>query len=255
MQSILSKRYTPYLAKQASEHHEKQGQKKGQDPREANMDLWNNQQGQQIYNEICKEYPNFRKLSEPQQKDIIAQKVIQRMRTGKLITGVDDKRKYESPNNNLPFTPTRGIGGIQNNGISSGFAAPIEDTGHIFTPYEIGKMSSGDFAQNEAKIMQQIKDGLIQNPQPQIDYSNYKNPLSKHKEIFTREDIEKMSTKEYTKYEKVINAQMNDIGIPYKNELPKNATSHTQRKESSQHSNSGDGKWVTINGNHVLIDK
>ena len=95
MQSILAQRYTPILGKKASEYHEQQGNRNNQDPRESNMDLWNNQQGQQIYNEICREYPNFKKLSEQKQKDIIAQKVVQRMKEGKLITNPKDIRKFE----------------------------------------------------------------------------------------------------------------------------------------------------------------
>lgn len=46
-------------------------------------------------------------------------------------------------------------------------------------------------------------------------------------------------------------AQMNSIGIPYKNDLPSNIK--TREKEKSYATSSSDGKWVTINGNHVLI--
>lgn len=74
-----------------------------------------------------------------------------------------------------------------------------------------------------------------------------------------------MSTEDYSKNEKEIIAQMNSIGIPYKNDLPKGTQIHSDRKEksssgsqsksNSSSANSGDGKWVTINGNHVLLDK
>ena len=60
-----------------------------------------------------------------------------------------------------------------------------------------------------------------------------------------------MSTDEYSKNEKEIMAQMNSIGIPYKNDLPSNFKTH--KKEKSYTTSSSDGKWVTINGNHVLI--
>lgn len=76
MQSLLNQKYSSTGTKALSYLHEKKGLWRGQDPREANMDMWNNQQGQQIYNEILREYPNFNKLSVQQQNDIIAQKVV-----------------------------------------------------------------------------------------------------------------------------------------------------------------------------------
>lgn len=94
MQSIMAIRHGILPTKAVSFGHELVGTIKGQDPREYNMDLWNNQQGQQIYNEIRREYPNFDKLSQQQQKDIIAGKVVQRMRECKLITGLDNPRKF-----------------------------------------------------------------------------------------------------------------------------------------------------------------
>ncbi len=46
--------------------------------------------------------------------------------------------------------------------------------------------------------------------------------------------------------------QANSVGIPSKNQLPKGKKSGYSEKQSSS-SDSSDGKWVTINGNHVLI--
>ena len=122
----------------------------------------------------------------------------------------------------------------------------------IFTPQEIGNMSRDEFERNFPIIEQQLKDGLIrpQSEQPK-DYSNYKNPETGTEKIYTREDISKMSTDEYYKNEREIYAQMNSIGIPYKNDLPSNVK--TYKKEKSYPTSSSDGKWVTINGNHVLI--
>ena len=60
-----------------------------------------------------------------------------------------------------------------------------------------------------------------------------------------------MSTDEYAKHEPAILKQMKEKGIPTQRELEegKRKTSGT----GSNNSNS-DGHWVTINGNHVLID-
>lgn len=56
-----------------------------------------------------------------------------------------------------------------------------------------------------------------------------------------------MSTEEFTKHEKAIRTQMNKIGIPSKRELPQNTKTYSSDPKN--------GKWVTINGNHVFIDK
>lgn len=47
-----------------------------------------------------------------------------------------------------------------------------------------------------------------------LDLSNYINPVSKTKEIFTREDIAKMTQKEFEQNEDKIMMQMNSIGVP-----------------------------------------
>ncbi len=193
MQSILAKRFTPYVSREVSKHHEEKGNRNGQDPREANMDMWNNQQGQQIYNEIRREYPNFDKLSEQQQKDIIAGKVVKRMREGKLITGLEDLRKFQEQTPQLPFTPTRGVGGVDNNGRPLGFAADI-DTGQL--AQQLGLQSFN------MEIPEQL-----QSQQKQSGLFGYTNPLTGSNHIYTREEIGAMSSDEFAKHEKEIDAQ------------------------------------------------
>ena len=190
MQSILAKRFTPYVSREVSKHHEEKGNRNGQDPREANMDMWNNQQGQQIYNEIRREYPNFDKLSEQQQKDIIAGKVVQRMREGKLITDLDDSRKYQKQKTS--FTPMPWVGGIQNNGKPLGFAADI-DINRL--AQQLGLQSFN------MEIPQQHR------PQQQSGLFGYTNPLTGSNHIYTREEVGKMNSSEFTKHEKEIDAQ------------------------------------------------
>ena len=149
MQSILAYRYTKSLGEKISNLHEWQGHWQGQNPKEANMDMWNNHQGQEIYDEICKEYPNFKNLSEEHRKDIIARKVVQRMKSGKLITTPNDKRKY------------------------TGFATDIPD-GKIFTAEEIGKLSTDEFSKYENYIDNQLETtyGVPRNYQAQQDVVN-----------------------------------------------------------------------------------
>lgn len=52
-----------------------------------------------------------------------------------------------------------------------------------------------------------------------LNLANYINPISNKKEIFTREDISKMSTKKFEQNEQKIMMQMNSIGIPTDNDL------------------------------------
>ena len=51
------------------------------------------------------------------------------------------------------------------------------------------------------------------------DLTGWQNPLSGDNRIYTAEDIGDMSHKEFGKLEKVIDAQMNSIGIPRKKDL------------------------------------
>ena len=52
-----------------------------------------------------------------------------------------------------------------------------------------------------------------------------------------------MSADEFIKNEAEIMGQLQSIGLPDKKDLPQNST------------DSDDGRWVTINGNHVFIEK
>ena len=190
MQSIIANRYGSIPAKTVSSGHEFIEKIKGQDPREYNMDMWNNQQGQQIYNEIRREYPNFNKLSKQQQKDIIAGKVVQRMKEGKLITGIDDPRKFEKQKPS--FNPMPWIGGVQNNGKPLGFAADVD-----INPLtqQLGLQSLN------MEIPQQTQ------PQQQSGLFGYTNPLTGNNHIYTREEVGSMSSDEFAKHEKEIDAQ------------------------------------------------
>ena len=162
---------------------------------EWNMDSWNNNQGREIAKEIQKEYgKNFENFSQKQKDDIIAAKVMERMRNGKLITHPDDKRVYK--------------------GIPE-------------------KMINKYVKSREGQTTGQA--------------SNLKN--SNH--IYTRDEIGKMSTDEYLKNEKAILKQMKEKGIPAKRELEK---SRQRTSGTGSQNSSTDGHWITINGNHVLID-
>ncbi len=187
MQSLLNQKYGSFLTNNVGYWREKKGSISGQDPQEYNMDMWNNQQGPQIYNEIRREYPNFNKLSEQQQKDIIAGKVVQRMKEGKLITGLDDPRKFEKQKPLI--TPMPWIGGVQNNGRPLGFAADID----------INQLTQ------------------------QLGLQSFNTEIPQH----TREDVGSMSSDEFVKLEKEIDAQTKLFNgtMPTNGDLQREATS------------------------------
>ena len=143
MQADLALKYTLEISKYAGDTHENEGKKHGQPQGEENMDKWNNAQGREIAKEIASEINNTVLLKiyahSGKLDDLIAKKVMERMRAGKLITNPLDKRKY------------------------TGFAANIEDEfdlpqGKIFTAEEIGKLSIDDFQKFEKYIDRQLKE-------------------------------------------------------------------------------------------------
>lgn len=89
----------------------------------------------------------------------------------------------------------------------------------IFTPQEIGEMSAEEFEKNLPIIEQQLQNGLIKQQVPEVDYSGYINPVNGGGKIYSREDIDKMTSKEYSENEAAIMAQMKAIGIPTNKEL------------------------------------
>ena len=159
------------------------------------MDKWNNAQGREIAKEIILEYGTVATVPSRKINDIIARKVMERMRSGKLITTPNDTRIYEE-------------------GVITGNAAPIQQS---FTREQIGGMTPEEFQENLPLIEQQLKDGLIK-PQVQ-DYSGYVNPVSGNSKLFSRELISQMSGDEYTANEPAIMAQLRSIGIPYESDL------------------------------------
>lgn len=102
MQADLARKWGNFIAEQAGNFHEWEGNKfMGQAKGEENMDKWNNQQGREIAQEIQEEYLQhmpknnlFQKLPQTNWDDLIAKKVMERMKSGQLITNPNDKRKY-----------------------------------------------------------------------------------------------------------------------------------------------------------------
>lgn len=143
MQALLTINRGVYIAKFLGDQHEKEGNNRNQPAGEANMDLWNNQQGREIAEELKKEFGSSLKkfFTDEGIKDIIADRVVKRMKNGQLITSPDDKRKFqENKSNNI-----------------TGQATNIEDLERIFTAEEIGDMSNEEYLLFEKYIDNQLK--------------------------------------------------------------------------------------------------
>ncbi len=135
--AYMAIKHTIPISKLVGDYHEKQTQNNPKG--EENMDKWNNRVGRLIAKEIRKEYKNkLNNMKEEEINDIIAKKVVQRMKLGKLITSPDDKRKF------------------------TGFASDIPRD-KIFTSEEIGNLSNDEFEDCEDLINNQLKSFGIPN--------------------------------------------------------------------------------------------
>ena len=63
------------------------------------MDNWNNEQGREIAREIIHQYGPLATIPSEKINKIIAEKVVQRMKEGKLILNLNDKRQYNNYKN------------------------------------------------------------------------------------------------------------------------------------------------------------
>lgn len=239
MQAYITANQGENVAKFLGDVYEKFGDyTESQKASERNMDLWNNEIGRRIGLEVTNEISHFKDITTQKMfEDMIANKIYEKIKTGEIITSPKDTRRYEDL---IKGNPTGG-------------ASPIEE--RPFSRQEIARMTPEEFQANESIIMEQLEKGRILDEK--VDY-DIQFP---HGCYYTREDIAKMSSKEYRKHEKDILKQMKKQGIPSEKYLPKGEKSRYSKSQSSgglSGTNSGseasDGHWVTINGNHVLID-
>lgn len=177
---------------------------------EWNMDSWNNNKGREIAKEIIREYGALQYPFSQKIKDIIAQKVMEKMQNGELITHPDDKRKYENLLNGNP----------------TGYASQVEP----FSRQQIGRMTLEKFTQNEALIMEQLRKGQIKD-----ELGGYGDTENLEESIvpYTREDIAEMTTKEFATHEDAIMLQMKERGIPSNRDLPKGKQSEYSKENQA----------------------
>ena len=100
MQADLALKSFVGASKMFGDFHEWQGDMSNQPKAEKNMDLWNNEIGREISKEIRREYNPIeviKHINSGKMDDIIADKIMSRMRKGELITHPSDPRKYRTP--------------------------------------------------------------------------------------------------------------------------------------------------------------
>lgn len=100
---------------------------------------------------------------------------------------------------------------------TTGFAAPVN--AQQFTREDIAKMDQRTFDQKLPAIEKQMREtGISLNSAK--DFTGYQNSeLNGTGRIFTREEINKMSTDEYNRNEKAIFQQQKELGIPSEKDL------------------------------------
>lgn len=86
-----------YISEKIGNYHENQGTNSGIQPfGERNMDLWNNAIGREIGLEVKKELKGLENFYTKEQiNDMIAVKIMDKMKNGELITSPDDGRLFE----------------------------------------------------------------------------------------------------------------------------------------------------------------
>jgi len=146
------------ISKFIGDYHEFDGNRKnGQPAYEENMDKWNNAVGRDIAREIRTQYNPLQVIyliNTGQMDDIIANRVMKKMKQGELITNpFKDKRSYEKK---MKGYPTGYAVNINEEFDESVFDKNGNPFGKIFTAEEIGSMSSNDWQKNESYIMDQL---------------------------------------------------------------------------------------------------
>ncbi len=145
MQAVLTNRYYNLVSKLGGDIHEIDNLLKNAPKSESNMDWWNNKIGREIAKEVYKQTKGL-KVTNKQIEDIYAQKIVERMQNGDLITSPKDARAKTIPQK---------IKETFNH--FTGQAAPVNN---IYTREMIGKMTADEYLLHEPMIMKQLKTAL-----------------------------------------------------------------------------------------------
>ena len=169
MQAELTVLFSDKKAKGAGDNHEK----KSTSLHETNMDLWNNQVGRQIGREVkaeCERLGLNPHISEKDRKivyDMIAQKVVEAMKSGKLITNPNDSRKF------IPRYK------LEKDGTLTGLAADIttEEKQDIINHYREEGLCNNMSDEELLEFDKRVKEAHLFDPENRVFYQNEYNPM------------------------------------------------------------------------------
>jgi len=118
---------------------------------------------------------------------------------------------------------------------------------------QVATMPLDELKSRETEIMSYLR------PQISAEYKNqqyeqYVNFVNNKKRIITLEDIDNMAYEEFNDNFEEIKFQMQTIGIPSEAELKPQIQTFKKQKKYVDSSNK-DGRWITVDGNHVFIEK
>ena len=198
---------------------------------------------------------------------------------------------YITPNTQNWFMSTTPFGSVQSHGIDNMGdcmqSVPVNEYKKSH-PLFINKISEADITRGDIANMDsdlfkiyesEIDNRMANNRIGDLRQENTPNPFGnfgresfdeagglignnnypQFKQMFTREDIAGMSSDEFIKNQDAIMNQARTYGIPERRQTSKTSGSKAAPEKSgsssskSSNNSSDEGKWVTINGNHVLI--
>lgn len=164
MQAVAQFNWGGFISGFGGYYHEIEGLKNNQPIAEANMDLWNNEIGREIGQNIRKFTRGKLKSEYPKEviENMIAEEIIRRMKNGDLITNPKDSRSYL--NKKLKIYEIKNL--IKKFENFTGYAANLKNKilkDKIFTSEEIGNMSNDEFEDCEEFIDNQLKSFGIPN--------------------------------------------------------------------------------------------
>lgn len=176
----------------------------------------------------------FKKTQWKQLKNLGADKYIGKKINGNKITasGILAAAHLKGPGNVISYLKSNGI-----NNSKDGFGTSVEDYIEHFSGYDISDITEN---KNNNFIRPIIDFDDFTNEQ-KTNYNKIVKPLQTY--LYSVEQIKNMSNNDFNKNWNSIMNQMKKTGIPHEKELKK-----------KQYHDSPNSHWVTIDGNHVLIE-
>ena len=127
-----------------------------QDPKESNMDTWNNAVGREIGLEVKNEIKG-KNYSQQKIDDLIAEKVYDRLKNGELITDLNDTRDYKKDfknrKNSTSMTNPLLEGHIEINEFKDKNNPYKISENKVYTFEEISKMKPEEFRSQQDRIL------------------------------------------------------------------------------------------------------